>query len=806
MPRPGPRLIHSRYIKCLENRQLYTEETIILNAKKIGIFAPNDDDRKARQRLRNFMKNQFFPPEGDGKIEDAFGALRRAYFGARLKIKLPEGYISEAERQAAQDALDELLLRGTPPVQPYVQSLTKAHDEDWRALSRQIGEINDMVGVRLSSLAGMIERQEQRQRQMEDRIGEWLPPKEEKRSWASRAGALLQRAWNGLRRRPIGRKLKVAAWLTAALTGGVFILNALRGPTALQLPLSGQTRIAVLYCADDPVGPTFASSLATALDASEYIRAVPNARVEKGGERFLPCQTPTMKKLDEAKSQFRVNAVLWGKVESHDNEFVYKGALYHESGYKQPIQVRSPSSLYLPDQVAQRCLAALGLSGETIATEYFYSENEKANLLYGEARLLYDRREFSSALELFRRATVFDPRFTKAKVDYARCLFLTGEYRSAIEALETLLAEADRDDDGLHPNLRAEVYRDLAKFYYKIGHYEKLRPLLAAAQTFGRSSEPVDQLYFTLMEARLALAEGQHEESAIHLQKMMRLAKRVEDPEAAIDALRTEGYAFFDQKRYDEAIASWREALRLAEENRLISERIEIIAKIGKLLFFQGDPAAIGEHYPRLKAAYQIALDRGNLVDEALVHYWLGRFAFYYDDEEEGRAHLEKAIASADRAGDLETHISAISVLADHFIANGSIAHAAILVEPFHNQLSTLPPRFSILLCDRAYRIHYLRKETEKALEMLNLLIEKAELANNPLSLSHGFYAKGFINLELGHFTEAVILFKQSLDVNPDAHSLTRKLALQKIIEALEKLGEFERARMYRNQLSRLSQ
>ncbi len=800
MTRPGPRLLHSRYIQSLTDRQLYTEESVIVHAKNLEIFSPLDDERKAKQRLRRLMKQKSFPPEGDGQIEDAFGVLRRAYYGARLKVQLPEGYISESERQESRAILDELLRQGAPPVQRYVQTLKDPAEEKWTLLTNRLDAMERSLEAGIRQIAALVQSRESVGLSPGVTSGSGEPPDSSavQRSSGQKKASFEGGARRRLRRIPNWAFFSGWRWLLPILTVSLVALYAFQ-KTGLDIPLTGQPRIGVLYCLTDSAGSTFAGAVATAFTASRTMRPISSVRVEKAGKTARFCEAPDNRQLAAAAAVLRADFLVWGKVTRRKGAYVYRGLLYSD-GVSIPLRVKSASPLHLPDLVAQRCLALLNYAETSISTAHFYSQNEKARLLYGEARLLYERGDVSAAKALYKQAFIYDPAFAKAKIDYARCQYVAGDFTGAIETLEALLS--DDDSQELHRDLRTEAYRRIASAYYINADFEKLAPLLIEARARTRDHNDRAYLFFTRLEAKLAYVEGRKQEAEAFAREVVELARQIDDPEATVGALRTRARLFYDKRRYQEALATLRDSQAIAASNELISEQIEVIAQITMVLIKSGDEPQLEAHLANLNAAVKTARTKGSAVDATKIEYWLGVAQKTLGRWEEGRAWLERALQEAERIGDWHTRIKALSILAQDLIDEGLFVQAAILLEPLQDQLNSLPPQFACLIYDRVYRIHYHLGEYAAAIDALDRLADLARVARDKSILAQSLYDKAIILKSTGDESQVEPLLLESLSANPEPNRVT-VMAMRCLIELYQSRGDLDQARKWREQLNK---
>jgi hypothetical protein len=94
---PGRPHKYARFLRCLEDDQIYTPAAIVRYGKSCGLFPEgisSDQERhlglKIRHTLARLSKNHSFPAEGDGWVAIPGQAPMRGWQGWRWKAALPD--------------------------------------------------------------------------------------------------------------------------------------------------------------------------------------------------------------------------------------------------------------------------------------------------------------------------------------------------------------------------------------------------------------------------------------------------------------------------------------------------------------------------------------------------------------------------------------------------------------------------------------------------------------------------------------------------------------------------------------------
>jgi len=527
-PKSPEWLHYPDYIRKLDSRKAYTPRDVIQAAKDMGIFDPNDSESKALKRLQAHFRRFEQHHEGDAIHEEGENKkLVRAYYGARLKMHLPEKYISEEERLGCRVILESLTGQPMTDAKPQGMSLIMGK---LNALERLLEQIAKRLSWRY-----------------------WV-------RWAPKLGP---------------KKGALALLLAATLS--VLLIFALRnGDEPWTLESGMNNRIAVLYCLQGDNGPVFASGLATALQLYHEVEVVEMGRVTRVVDQDSAlCEQPSPEQWAALSEALEAPLLIWGRLREEGQRSVFDGWLYRRDEGLRAIEAQALQGLSIFDAVASACMAELGVTRNMpYSSVHFHSRNPSANLLHSEAMIQYDRGNIAAASAMFERARVFDPDFVAASNMYGRCLMLQGRHDKAEQVLERLRSRPERTS----LDLKLQTYRHLARNYYWTDQYDKLEALLVWAKDLAREHDPDLYGQFLEEECKAACLSGRKEKARALLEALVEWSEKYPDWETLkIRTLRVHAFLERHQGSPEQSLEILFQALSLgkSEEPNSIPETLK---------------------------------------------------------------------------------------------------------------------------------------------------------------------------------------------------------------------------------------
>ncbi len=686
-------IAHPEYLLILEDNRLYGAHSIVVNAVEKNIFAKDDGQSSARRRLSVMFSVKLGKPDGQ-----ALGpkGMANAWYGARIKLLLPDSALSEARRKETVEKLNRILIE-----KQAAQDLTTRLEQ---------------VEARLKTIAG---------RRM---VNPLLPI----RSMARYVGARPKlRLWGGLSVAAVALTVSIWAWQ--------------RGPWFEPDPVKAN-RLAILACPQTDA--VFYSALAYSLNSSRHIRARNMAMEELAPAE--PCSAIPEERLARLAESFRTPFITWGLSERDGSGYRYKGWLYQKDKSLRAFQVTATDRLDLADAAASQVLAMLGFENDMILARPLYSTNPAANLLFSEGELFAQRGRYHSAVDNLDRASRFyDPDFLYGQSQLARALIVEGEFLEAKEVLDGLLA---RDEEPLNPQVQLSVLRSVAHLRYLDFDFSNLGPLLVQAKDLALRENPGEYLFFIKLEAKMHLSQGNMKMADSLIGHYLNYARERFDPAAEIFAKLIQAEASVKEKEYGPAFQTLEEALVLAQDVGSMAEEVDVIIDMAKLALktkanYDLALARITDAYPRLvgtSAADAIELN----YREGQIHLAQGAF-------KEGAALLRKAYQEAADHGLFSLEYHARIRLAEQYLRREDLFEVDYIMEPLEERVEQAPPEYRIRYGQVLWRAHYQRGQYSQALTHLNRILAMAHVTRSEKEIANLLNNVGWVHFKNGDLTNA---------------------------------------------------
>lgn len=267
---------------------------------------------------------------------------------------------------------------------------------------------------------------------------------------------------------------------------------------------------------------------------------------------------------------------------------------------------------------------------------------------YNEGAKAYQAKDMATAKERFLAATAGDPSIAEPFLVLADIYLVEGAHREAADAAEKYLALKPGDQKG--QMLAYEAYQ-------KLGDQAKVDELRAA---LGKTDAAPQLAIQTFNEGAIANQEGDLDKAIEKFQSALGLDPDLAEAHAALAAI------YYNQERYDEALAGVEKALALNPEH-VTSHRVRFLILDAKGDRASADKAmasyvavdskgAVGLLYKRADLDFrdgQPQLARAGLLkvleldpDMARAHYTLG-LIYASDDTAKAKEHFEKFIELA---------------------------------------------------------------------------------------------------------------------------------------------------------------
>jgi len=766
------RMLHPEYLLVLEDERLYSVWLILETVKAKGIFAATDSPSKAKQRLNLLFNREDFPVRGDGDMKLANGRTTRSYYGARLKACLPEGTVDETARQEWLAKLQRLVQQERAPTIEYRDSL-----EYLRGLNREQRVEN--VETRLQSLEGAVVK-----------LTETLDWKR-KSAWI-RGFERVARSFARL-----GRwRYAVISAMTLVLA--VALVQALRPKTALQIDPAMRNRVAVLSCAKDDSGGGMAAFIAQALEASETLRPVEGVRIRKSPAMVDLCQSPDDQALFALTADLDAHFLLWGEVRQRGEAFEYAGVLFDARVGRRHFRARAPAPFELPDAVARACLDLVGAAEEDLSTAHLRSTQDYANFLYKEAEQVFENGDIRAALPFFRRAVeVHDPDFVMAKIRWAACLYLTGDFPAALEILEGLEEHPRVARDA---KLRAELFRWLTRIYEDEGDYLKMEDVLSRARALTRDM-PRQFAFFLKKESALAASLGLIDRAEILAEEALRLAAETNDEGLALTAAYNQAQLASLQGDQETALQILDEALAIARLNQVLDEEMDLLAKKSRVLEILEDSESLAEQADILKAFAENARLRGSELNWVKAIYWEGRCRDASGEPERARELLLEAGRVAKELGLLGIELGAKVIIVSDLIGEGNLAEAENLMHSLADREDKFRPDYAMLYVNRRFSIAFSRKNYEEALAYAQDYLDYAERLRDTPAIARGLTRVGACLHWLGRLEEAERHYLAALEKSARNTDVFPEVILENLVILYNDTGKQEEAEKYQNML-----
>jgi len=690
---------YPEYLLTLDNHRLYSVYSVIEHAQATQIFGDKDDFDKAYRRLHSLFKKL---GEKDGDVTSSRGSAC-GWYGARIKLLLPESALPREDRLAIAQALELLLDK---PI------------------------TNEALARRLAMMEARFDAMDQR------KVNPWSALQGLFDWWRTRPRL---RLWGGLGLLTTLLVVAVVAWQQIS----IFKPNP-----------ESPNRLAILQCAQTDA--VFYSALERALDSSRHLRADILATDEI--QPTEPCGKLALDRLADLSKASRTPFLTWGLAERDGNGYHYEGWLYqHEEG-RRSFKVSATDRLDLADAAAHQILAMLGFENDMIQSKPLYSINPSANLLFSEGELFAKQGHFRTAVDNLGRASRFyDPKFYYGQSRLARAMIVTGEFDEAKNVLASLF---DQQETPLNAHTRLSAMRSAAQILYLDFDFGELGPLLVEAKDLAAEEDPEQYLFFARLEAKMHLAQGNMAMAEATIEHYLRFAKRLADPAAPIFAMMVQAEAAVERKAYSEAFQILEKALGLAQEVGSVAEEVDVIVAIAALAIktktnYDFALAQLEGVEGKLFAA--------SLADTVELKYRKGQIFLATERTEEGVDLLEQTYEIATDHGLFYLECHARIRLAEHHLSRNELFDVDYIMTPLKERILQASPGYRLRYESVMWQFYSAKGRFNDALDSLQECLTLSELVQAHSEVGRVLNEMGNTYFKLKEFEKAEAKWLEAL-------------------------------------------
>ncbi len=730
-----------QYLLILDDDKLYSAHSVVENAVEKQIFAETDDRAKAMHRLATRFSKMFDSP--DGEIDGPKGTVG-AWFGARIKLLLPESALPAARRAAIVDRLEAVLAE-------------KKFGKDLFHRLRRMEE--ELTAIR------------------------------EAKPWPVRAWRAAAARMAPLR---AARKRILASAAGAAVLATVLIWAWQRGPRFEPDP-ERANRLAILPCGQSD--PVFYSALTMTLDSSRHVRARA-VNLEALGP-IEPCGRLEDARLAKIAQALKAPFLVWGRAERRGaSGFRFAGWLYQRDRGARFFRASAHDRFDLAEAVSNQALALLGFESDMIAARPFYSINPAANLLFSEGEVYVQEGHFTAAAKVFERSSqFFDPEFTYGQTKMARALIVKGDFLPARAALARIMAQ---NPDELHPRVRLAALEHLAHLHYLDFAFDELAPLLVEAKGLAQREDPEAYPFFVRLEAKMHLARGNPTMADALIAHGLDYARQLADPAAPLMGLITEAEAAVKRRDYAEAFRTLDEALALAREVASVAEEVDVMVEIAELALrtrtnYDLALALIEGVYPRLVGT--------SAADGVELRYREGQIRLALGEFDAGATLLRAAYREAADLGLFFLECLARIRLAEQFLQRKDMFEVNYIMEPLSGRMDQAPPAYRRRYESVMWQYFLAKNQYPEALAHLQEHLALAKITMSSKEVGRALNAIGAVHQIMGELENAERFYLKAYEVKKQGNHSTLRSTILNLIALYDQLGEKEKMNQYRDLL-----
>jgi len=729
-----------QYLLSLEDDRLYSAQTVVDNAIANRIFNHEEDaEDKAYYRLKALFQKL---GRKDGEIQGQRG-LVNAWYGARLKLLLPETALPEPRRQEIVARLEQILTR----------------------------ERNETAIL-------------SRLKDLEARMNALDRPRE--------------RPFGRLRIGAVGRGLlsNKTVWGSLMLITLALAIWAWHWGPVFTPDREAKNRLVALSCIQSD--PVFGNALALALSSSKNLDAFQATELHPGV--MAECEDIAEPELIELSDAHRAKFLVWGRAQKvEDGVYEYKGRLYQRGVGARAFRATGRDQFKLASEAAIRILKMLGLDTDILPPRPYYSIDPTANTLFAEGESYMQMGFYSAAAVVLGRASEhFDREFDYGKTAHARALTVVGDFQHAREISETLLTQTDRP---LMPKVRLRALKNLAHLYWLHSEIAELESLLLEAKELARELEPESYPMFIKFEAIVALARGRADLAKGLTLHMLEYSSSISDESGKLAAMALNAKIAEDKGNISEAFLAYQDAIDHASKAASISEEINLISEMTGLAL------KTKANYDLARKRIEDAEGRllgASLADKIQLNYRKGLLCFAEGKFDAGVFLLEKSYKEALRHGLFFLECLSRIRLAEQFLAEGDLLEVDYLMAPLKTRIDQAPPEYRRRFEQVMWQYHISREAFPEAMGSLRNHLSMAKMTQAPGEVARAMNEIGNVYFKMGDLAEAERQWLEALGFKEKNYPQTAGSTIANLVMLYEKQNRIEEASALKEKIKQM--